>query len=112
MEDDEGIRELMEVILEGQGYEVGAFPNVESFKAGIGEEQPDLLIMDVWLPDGDGRNVCQQLRSQAATANIPILMMTAQYDLPRIEGASDFIPKPFDINDLLGRVQKLLAVQA
>ena len=111
LEDDDGIRGLFQVILEDHGYEVELFPCVETFKQGILNAVPDLVIMDIWLSDGDGRAVCKELRKQVSTAEIPILMMTAQFGVGKIEGASDFISKPFDVSDLIDRVEKLLSVQ-
>lgn len=108
LEDDEGIRELIHYVLEQEGYEVKNFPNVHTFKEGIEQELPDLVVMDVWLPDGDGRKVCRELRRQKLTSEVRIVMMTAQYSIGNIDCADDFIPKPFDITDFLSRIEHLL----
>lgn len=108
LEDDDGIRFMIHYLLEEEGYQVKSFPGTGLFINKIREELPDLVVMDIWLPDGDGRKVCRELRLETATSEVKTLMMTAQYEIGKFEYADDFIPKPFDIDDFLSRIRRLL----
>ena len=108
LEDDEDIRELIHYLLENEGYLVSSFASVESFTAQIATSRPDLVVLDIWLPDGDGRTVCRSLRKNKDMAGLPIVMMTASSLIGMVNGASDFISKPFDVNDFVLRIQRLL----
>ena len=104
LEDDEGIREMLQFLLEDQGYLVNSFSTVAAFLDHIKEDRPDLVVLDLWLPDGSGRTVCKQLRANKATEQLPIIIMTANSMIQGVEGADEFIPKPFNINELLERI--------
>ncbi len=79
----------------------------------IEKSRPDLVIMDIMLPDGDGRELLTQLRSNPSTAEIPVLMISARYTEANIQHGSfkpnGFLAKPFDIDDLLDRIEGILA---
>ncbi|MNK18774.1 Transcriptional regulatory protein CseB [compost metagenome] len=107
LEDDDGLRELFTLLLEAESFEVNTFPTVKSFRLGLAEEQPDLIIMDVMLPDGNGLEVSTEVRKDQKTSHIPIIMMSAHRDFNNDRGnspAEEFIAKPFDIDYLLDRV--------
>jgi DNA-binding response OmpR family regulator len=111
LEDDEGIREIIEMILTDEQYEVYGFSNVKDFMAFKDKGTQDLYLLDVRLPDGNGLNVCDGLKNDEATKHIPILMMSANAGLNEMKRsckAEDFITKPFDIFDLLKRVDHQL----
>lgn len=109
LEDDHGIREVIELILELESYQVTSFETVEAFMMGNTNEVPDLFILDVMLPDGNGIQVCRELKSVGK--NSPILMMSAHSTAFEVENACEaeaFIAKPFDINNLVETVKKLM----
>ena len=109
LEDDENIRELIQYLLESEGYTVSSFASVESFNEQIACSLPDLVVLDIWLPDGDGRKVCRSLRKNHDLAGLPIVMMTASSLIGAVDGATDFIAKPFDVNDFVVRIERLLS---
>lgn len=108
VEDDDGIRELLEFLLMSKNYEVKTFPSVRSFENRISGKTPDLFLLDIMLPDGNGLDLCKQLKEADNTSRIPVVLMSAHANLSRMEGADDFIAKPFDVDDLLERIGKQL----
>jgi len=111
LEDDEGIREIIEMILTDEQYEVYGFSNVKDFMAFKDKAMQDLYLLDVRLPDGNGLQVCDGLKNDEATSQIPIMMMSAHAGLNEMKRnckAEDFIAKPFDIFDLLKKVDHQL----
>ena len=111
VEDDRGIRELLEFILVSQNYQVESFPTAGDFKRTIPYSHPDLILMDIMLPDGNGMDMCNDLGSEMETRNIPVVLMSAHADAHSFKNscARDFIAKPFDVEDLLVRIEKQLA---
>ncbi|MBK1441572.1 response regulator [Parapedobacter sp. ISTM3] len=108
LEDDIDIGELIVFLLTEQGYDVAVFSNIASFKQHAGQQSPDLLIIDVMLPDGNGLDICEAWKTDEATSQIPILLMSAYDDYQhdhRAEKANGFISKPFDIKTFLGEVK-------
>lgn len=111
LEDDEGIRDIIEFLLSEENYEVSGFSNINDFMLNAKSVLPDLFLLDVMLPDGSGLDVCSLLKSSSSTRNIPVLMMSAHAGLNEIKNgcqAQGFIAKPFDIYDLLKRVENQL----
>ena len=108
VEDDDGIRELLETLLEIHQYDVETFGTARSFRAGIPGKEPDLFLLDIMLPDGNGLNLCRDLKSNGETSDVPVVLMSAHADVNHLEGADDFIPKPFDVEELLKRIEKQL----
>lgn len=108
VEDDDGIRDLIEFLLVSQQYIVKTFPTARSFKNTVSGETPDLFLLDIMLPDGNGLDLCKELKKNTATSNIPVVLMSAHADINRMEGADDFIAKPFDVDELLNRIEKQL----
>lgn len=107
LEDNDDIREIISLILEDAHYEVFAFATVDSFFKRSYNILPDVFLLDVMLPDGNGIDVCNALKVDGQTKNIPILMMSANYSATDVKTnckAEDFIPKPFDIDDFVNRV--------
>lgn len=110
VEDDNGIRELLEYLLSSADYSVATFPTAESFKKSIALQQPDLILMDIMLPDGNGLDLCRGLGERQETNDVPVVLMSAHANLENLaeNHASDFIAKPFDIEELLLKIQHQL----
>lgn len=107
LEDNDMIREIISFILEEEHYEVLAYASVTEFINRNKKIQPDVFLLDVMLPDGNGLDVCNDLKSDKLTHDIPVVMMSANYKAKEIEcacDAQDFIPKPFDVQDFVARV--------
>ncbi len=109
VEDDDGIRELLEFLLESQQYVVKTFPTARAFHKTVPQKVPDLFLLDIMLPDGNGVDLCRELKKGAETKRIPVVLMSAHADISRTEGADDFIAKPFDVDELLQRIDKQFA---
>ncbi len=111
VEDDLGIRELLEYLLMSQEYDVKTFPTAGEFKRCISSEIADLILMDVMLPDGNGLEMCEDLNKDPGTSQIPVVLMSAHADQSLFEKscAKDFIAKPFDVDDLLIRIRGQLS---
>lgn len=113
VEDDESIREIETISLRNSGYEVCCFEDAGSFFEGLDKMLPDLLVLDIMLPDSDGNTIVKKLRRMPETKKLPIIMVTAktsEMDLMRglDNGADDYIKKPFSIMELISRVKALL----
>lgn len=110
LEDNEDLRELYTFIFDPQVYELELFVDIASFMTAI-ERLPDLYLLDVMLPDGDGITVCQHLKSNPATADVPVIMISAhqhQGEIAKRCPWADFIEKPFDISYLEQTVERNL----
>jgi DNA-binding response OmpR family regulator len=111
LEDNDDIRELISYLLVEENYEVKGYPTVKEFKKIMLSSHPDMIVLDVMLADGNGIDVCDELKSNERTNDIPILMMSAHsqaYDIKQRCAAEDFISKPFDIDDFVKRVDRYL----
>ena len=113
VEDDDNIRELMLYTLKASGFSGKGFPNAAEFWQALSKTQdvlyPDLIMLDIMLPDEDGIEILKKLKSNAKTANIPVIMASAkgtEYDkITGLDlGADDYIAKPFDLLELISRV--------
>lgn len=113
VEDDENIREIESIALKNSNYIVSAFENAKEFYKKLDELVPDLILLDVMLPDESGYDIVRKLRKRPATQDIPIIMVTAKTtEMDMIKGldggADDYIKKPFSIMELITRVKALL----
>lgn len=113
VEDDESIREIETIALKNSNYIVSAFENAKEFYKKLDELVPDLILLDVMLPDESGYDIVRKLRKRPATQAIPIIMVTAKTtEMDMIKGldggADDYIKKPFSIMELITRVKALL----
>lgn len=113
LEDDEQIRNLTLYTLAQTGHETKGFANAAQLYAGLDEQVPDLLLLDVMLPGEDGITVLGKVRQRPDTANVPVMMLTAkstEYDTVcgLDAGADDYLAKPFGMMELLSRVNALL----
>ena len=110
-DDDHGILEMLEMVLEEDGYQVVVEAKSINALNRIAEESPDLILLDIWMPVITGDQILSQLRADHTKSNIPVLMYSASTDGKLIAekyGANSFIAKPFDLEDLLHKVSGLL----
>ena len=110
-DDDPAILDATTMILEDEGYQVKTAADGEAISQ-IKKNMPDLLLLDIWMSGQDGRDICRDIKSNAATKHIPVIMISANRDTEKIAreaGAEDFIAKPFDIDYLLQKVRDNLS---
>lgn len=113
VEDDKNIREIEAFALKNVGYQVEDFECAADFYTRLSERIPELVLLDVMLPDEDGLEIVKKLRSKADTKQIPIIMVTAKTtELDKVKGldigADDYMTKPFGVMELISRVKALL----
>ena len=113
VEDDRNIREIETIALKNNGHKVEGFETAKAFYKGLEEKTPDLAVLDIMLPDEDGLNIVQKLRTRGDTRKLPILMVTAKStELDKVKGldmgADDYLTKPFGVMEFVSRVKALL----
>jgi DNA-binding response OmpR family regulator len=113
IDDDVKLAELVGTFLGQHGYEVRHEATATAGRLAVSALRPDAVLLDVMLPDGDGMDLCRQLRADPSTATVPILMLTARGDdTDRIVGlelgADDYLPKPFNPRELVARLKAVL----
>lgn len=113
VEDDESIAALERYALESSGFEANIFPDGASFFREVERKVPDLVILDVMLPDTDGYAIVRRLRERPSTRTVPVMMVTAkgnEVDVVRglDGGADDYLAKPFGVMEFLSRTKALL----
>ncbi len=113
VEDDTDIRELETYALKSSGYDVQSFAESKSFFKACANELPQLVLLDVMLPDFDGLSVLERLRQDAVTKSIPVILVTAKTsEMDKVKGldmgADDYITKPFSVLELISRVRAIL----
>ncbi len=113
LEDDEGIRNFVTYALNNSALETEAFELPSAFWKAIDEKLPELILLDIMLPEEDGLSILKKLRSISATEKLPVIMLTAkgtEYDKVQglDSGADDYVTKPFGIMELLSRIRALL----
>lgn len=113
VEDEHDIRELLEYNLSRDGFNVRAVETGEQALSAVTAMPPDLILLDLMLPGIDGLQVCRKLKSDAATANIPILMLTAKDEETDVVtglelGADDYVTKPFSPKVVVARARAVL----
>lgn len=113
VEDDRNIREIESYALSNSGFEVESFESGEEFYEAMEQELPELIILDIMLPNEDGLQILSRLRNQHTTKEIPIIMITAKsLEMDKVKaldaGADDYITKPFGVMELVSRVRALL----
>jgi len=113
VEDEPDILELIAINLSRAGYEVQKFLEASPMISALEKEIPDLMILDLMLPDHDGLDICKALKKDERFAEIPLIMVTAKTDeldvvLGLELGADDYIPKPFSPRELVARVKAVM----
>jgi len=113
IEDDSNINNLVIYAMQSAGFDARGFGSFREFDTAINYEKPDLIILDVMLPDIDGMEILSKLKSSYATKSIPVIMLTAKTaEIDKVRaldmGADDYVPKPFGVMELLSRVRAVL----
>lgn len=113
LEDDPSIRKLVTYTLNSQGMEAQGFERPSQFWQAMDEKHPDLLLLDIMLPEEDGLHILARLRSARATSKLPVILLTAkgtEYDkvVGLDQGADDYIAKPFGMMELMARIRAAL----
>lgn len=113
VEDDAAIRDLMLYTLNTAGFEAEGFSESTAFWTALTEKTPELIMLDLMLPGEDGISILKKIRSQAATADIPVILATAkgtEYDkvFGLDLGADDYLAKPFGMMEMISRVKAVL----
>lgn len=113
VEDDENIRDLVKIALEGASYDVEAFETAEEALERIKERKPDLAVFDIMLPGISGIEAVKELKAHNAYKDIPVIHLTAKdSEIDKVKGldggADDYITKPFGILELMARIRSVL----
>jgi len=112
IEDNHAILDVITLILESEAFNVSGLNQGSNILNHVLEFQPDVIIMDIMLPDIDGRVLLKELKENNLTKHIPVLMISARYNatnymLDNVE-ADDFMAKPFNIDELMDKIYALL----
>lgn len=113
VEDDVNIREIECFALKNSGYTIEDFECAKDFFAKVRERVPDLVLLDIMLPDEDGLEIVKKLRKKAETRRVPIILVTAKTsEMDKVKGldigADDYLTKPFGVMELISRTKALL----
>jgi len=113
VEDDTDLRHVLDFNLKREGFETRLTTRGAEALRAIRERPPDLVLLDVMLPDLSGTDVCRQLKAEPSTAGIPVILLTARAEeVDRINGfeigADDFVAKPFSLRELILRIRAIL----
>ena len=113
VEDDKNIQEIETFALANVGYEVKGFDSAMDFYEALNDTTPDLILLDIMLPDEDGLSIVKKLRTRQDTVLVPVIMVTAKTtEIDKVKGldfgADDYITKPFGVMELISRVKALL----
>ena len=113
VEDDRNIQEIELFALKNSGYQATGFETAKEFYKELNEKLPELILLDIMLPDEDGLSILKRLRSRADTQKIPVILVTAKTsEIDKVKGldggADDYIAKPFGVMEMIARVKALL----
>jgi DNA-binding response OmpR family regulator len=110
-DDDPSIVDSLTMILEEEGYNVQTALKNHDTLSTVKDLKPDLVLLDIWIDNEDGREICQSLKRDILTNKIPIVVISASQGAAQMAidaGADDFIAKPFEIDELISKIQKNL----
>ena len=108
LDDDRDILDSMRMVLEFKGYQVHTSAHPQNLHS-ISEEEPDLLLIDLWMSGIDGSDICRQLKDNVRTKHIPVIIISANANVKELSytcKADGYISKPFEIDELLSTVQQ------
>ncbi len=112
VDDDQGIREVLSIILEENGYLATSLSHATSIETMLLKVKPDLLIMDMWIAGEDGCEVVKRIKDNPVFASIPVIIVSAENDgevLAKKCGADGFISKPFEMEEFLQKIQLFIS---
>ena len=115
VEDDHAIREVLEIFLQSEDYDVTSFASVSEFAKRNTVVRPDLYLFDVMLPDGSGIDLCKEIKSDVNNKHTPVIIMSANAQLHELKNLcepDDFISKPFDLDNILEIIEEILNQKA
>lgn len=113
VEDDISIQEIESFALSNVGYQVEGFGSAGDFFRAMEKQLPDLILLDIMLPDEDGLSIVRKLRADRETVLVPVIMVTAKTtEIDKVKGldigADDYLTKPFGVMELISRVKAML----
>lgn len=113
VEDDHNIQEIELFALKNSGYQAAGFDTAREFYKALDTKLPELILLDLMLPDEDGMDILRRLRARADTQRIPVILVTAKStEIDKVKGldggADDYIAKPFGVMEMIARVKALL----
>ncbi|TMI94943.1 MAG: response regulator [Bacteroidetes bacterium] len=113
VDNDKDLLEMMEMSLSRLGYDITTLAKGSGFLSIIESIRPDIILLDIFLGDADGRNLCYQMKLHPAYQNIPVILYSAghiSFSTIQKSKADEFIVKPFEIDQLLGKIKELLVI--
>lgn len=109
VDDDQGIVDVMQIMLEGEGYEVRILTSGKGIQKQVLQYLPDVIFLDIWMPGIDGKQVTKLLKENDQIMHVSIVITSALNDTEKIAkdvGADDFLAKPFQMEDLLAKAKR------
>lgn len=117
VDDERDIRNLLKQVLEHAGYEVETATNGREALEMVDRALPDLMLLDIMMPEIDGWEVCRQVKAKQKTKGVPVILLTVRNQAldkvvgMEVVGADDYVTKPFDLDELLARVDQHLKLK-
>ena len=113
VEDDKNISEIESFALKNSGYSICEFGSAREFYRAMREKRPNLILLDIMLPDEDGFSIIKKIRTDVTSRSVPVIMVTAKTsEMDKVKGldygADDYLAKPFGVMELISRVKALL----
>ena len=108
VDDEQAIREFLDDVLTGAGYEVSTASDGQAALTHIATAPPDLVVLDIMMPVLDGREVLKRMRADPTLRHVAVLVMSAAADPGPLVSVERFLPKPFDLDELLSAIEDLL----
>lgn len=108
-DDDDGIVDVAQIILQERGYDVQTITQSDQIYEQVRRFNPNVILLDLWMPDISGEEITRTLKQNSSTQNIPIVIVSASRDTEKVAknvGADDYIFKPFDIEELEEKVAR------
>jgi DNA-binding response OmpR family regulator len=114
-DDDESIVEVIKIILENEHYNVNTCDSEDSLFKCLETYEPNLILLDVWMHESDGRHIVKKLKASEVTRNIPVVLISALNELEVFAkecGADGYLKKPFEMHSLVAQIKELLEAKS